>query len=158
MLCSFDAEPLEQSDISITKCKSEEADQRIIRHVLHIVDDYAEFKRIVINTIDTDVLVLLISYLGRLEITDSDVEIYAYLTAGKKYYSIREITESLGKEVCLALPFFYCLTGCDTVSSLNGKGKCKAWDAWFNSKNKDEFIRVFAELGNQPREVHHLHH
>ena len=27
VLCSFNAEPLEQSDISITKCQSEEADQ-----------------------------------------------------------------------------------------------------------------------------------
>ena len=43
VLCSFDAEPLGESDFSITKCQSEEADQRIIRHVLHIVDNYAEF-------------------------------------------------------------------------------------------------------------------
>ncbi len=48
---------------------------------------------------------------------------------------------------------FYCLTGCDTVSSLTGKGKCKAWDTWFNSDNKDEFTTVFKELGNQPKEI-----
>ncbi len=153
VLCSFDAEPLEQSDVSITKCQSEEADQRIIRHVLHIIDNYDEFKRVVVNTIDTDVLVLLISYVGRMENIDPGIEIYAYLTAGKKYYNIAEISKRLGKEVCLALPFFYCLTGCDTVSSLTGKGKCKAWDAWFNSRNKDEFTSVFTELGNQPKEV-----
>ena len=141
VLCSFDAESLEQSEFFITKCQSEEADQRIIRHVLHIIHSYDKFERIVINTIDTDVLVLLISYVGRMKSIgpSPNLEIYAYLTAGKKYYNIREITKSLGKEVCLALPFFYCLTGCDTVSSLNGKGKCKAWDAWFNSNNKDEF-------------------
>ena len=51
------------------------------------------------------------------------------------------------------MPFFYCLTGCDTVSSLNGKGKCKACDAWFSSTNKDEFTKVFGELGIQPSEV-----
>ena len=113
VLCSFDAEPLRQSDVSIVKCQSEEADQRIIRHVLHIVDSYDEFNPVVINTIDTDVLVLLISYFGRLETIDPDIEIYAYLTAGKKYYDVRDITKSLGKEVCLALPFFYCLTGFD---------------------------------------------
>ena len=45
------------------------------------------------------------------------------------------------------------LTGCDTVSSLTGKRKCKAWDTWFNSKNKDEFTSVFNELGNQPVEI-----
>ena len=57
------------------------------------------------------------------------------------------------KDVCLAILFFYCLTGCDTVSSLTGKGKCKGWDTWFNSKNKDEFTSVFNELGNQPVEI-----
>ena len=46
VLCSFDYEPHDVSDISITKCQSEEADQRIVRHVLHILDNYAEYKRI----------------------------------------------------------------------------------------------------------------
>ena len=55
VLCSFGPEPFDHSDISITECKSEEGDQRIVRHVLHTIDNYAEFKRIVINTIDTDV-------------------------------------------------------------------------------------------------------
>ena len=47
----------------------------------------------------------------------------------------------------------FLLTGCDTVSSFTGKGKCKAWDAWFNSENKGAFTSVFTELGNQPKEV-----
>ena len=153
VICSFNLEPLNQSDVSITNCQSEEADQRIVRHVLHIMDNYAGFKRVIVNTIDTDVLMLLISYVGRNEDIDPDLEIYAYLTAGKKYYNVMDISKSFGKEVCLAILFFYCLTGCDTVSSLTGKGKCKAWDTWFNSKNKDEFTRVFKELGNQPVEI-----
>ena len=57
VLCSFDSEPLHHSDISITKCQSEEADQRIVRHVLHILYNYNDFKWIVVNTIDTDVLI-----------------------------------------------------------------------------------------------------
>ena len=81
ILCSVDPEPVEQSDISITKCQSEEADQRIIRHVLHTIYNYAQLKRIVVNTIDTDVLVLSISYVRRFE--DMDIEIFAYLTSGK---------------------------------------------------------------------------
>ena len=92
----------------------------INRHVLHVVGSYDEFKQVVINTIDTDVLVLLISYFGRL-----DIEIYAHLTAGKKYYDVREIAKSLGKEVCLALPFFYFLTDCDTISSYTEKESAK---------------------------------
>ena len=82
VLYSFDAEPLEQPDSSITKCQSEEADQRIIRHVLHVIESYNEYKRIVVRTIDSDVLVLLISYLGRVENLDgADKEIHANLNA-----------------------------------------------------------------------------
>ena len=152
VICSFDSEPLEQSDISITKCQSEEADQRIVRHVLHIIDNYDEVKWIVVNTIDTDVLILLISFVGRRDNNDN-VQVYAYLTASRKYYNINDIAKKLGKDVCMALLFFYCLSGCDTVSSLTGKGKCKAWDTWFNSEYKDEFTRVFKELGDQPEVV-----
>lgn len=153
ILCSFDSEPVNHSDVSITKCQSEEADQRIIRHVLHIIGNYANYKRIVVNTIDMDVLILLISFIGRIDDIDPELEIFAYLINGRKYYNIRDIASNLGKDVCLALPFFYCLTGCDTVSSLTGKGKCKAWDAWFNSAKRDEFTNVFKELGNQPMEI-----
>ena len=153
ILCSFDSEPVNHSDVSITKCQSEEADQRIIRHVLHIIGNYANYKRIVVNTIDMDVLILLISFIGRIDDIDPELDIFAYLINGRKYYNIRDIASNLGKDMCLALPFFYCLTGCDTVSSLTGKGKCKAWDAWFNSAKRDKFTNVFKELGNQPMEI-----
>ena len=153
VLCSFDCEPLEHSDASIKKCQAEEADQRVVRHVLHLIGNYDEFDLIVINTIDTDVLILLISFVGRIENINPSIRIYAYLTAGKKFYNISEIARKLGKDVCVALLFFYCFTGCDTVSSLTGKGKCKALDTWFNAKNKDELTLVFKELGNQPEVV-----
>ena len=82
VLCSFDAEPLEHSIVSITKCQLEEADPRIVRHLLHTLLCYAHFGRIVVNTIDTDVLILLISYVGCLEEIDPKVEIFAYLVNG----------------------------------------------------------------------------
>ena len=44
-----------------------------------------------------------------------------------------------------------------TRSSLTGKGKCKAWDAWLNSPKRDELTKVFKELGNQPKEVTSAH-
>ena len=73
-LCSFDPEPLSQSDISITKCQSEEADQNLIRHTLHIIENYIHFKRIVVRTIDTDFLILLISYIGQLSEIRPDIK------------------------------------------------------------------------------------
>ena len=86
-VCSFDNEPFHHSYISITNCQSEEADQRIIRHVLHIVDNYDEFKWIVVDKIDTDVLILLISFVGQMENVDPGLQIYAQLTAGTVSYT-----------------------------------------------------------------------
>ena len=56
-----------------------------------------------------------------MENVDPGLQIYAHLTAGKKYYNITEIAKKLGKEECMALLFFYCFTGRDTVSSFTGK-------------------------------------
>ena len=55
---------------------------------LRVMESYAQCKRIVIRTIDSDVLVLLISYVGRLQNLDPEVEIFTYLTNGTTYYKV----------------------------------------------------------------------
>ena len=136
--------------VSIVKCQSEEADQRIIRHSLHCVDqDF--YNQIVVRTIDTDVLILLISNLGGFRYDAiSDVDIYANMINSSIYYDIGKIVAFLGTEVCKALPFFYSFTGCDIVPSFYGKGKCKAWDIWMSSEHKDHYCDLFAKLCNKP--------
>ena len=49
----------------IMLCTSEEADARLIRHALSCVKDGSE--RVVIRTVDTDVVVLLIGYVHLME-------------------------------------------------------------------------------------------
>ena len=44
--------------VSVCSCKAEEADQRLVRHTLNLIDN--GYKNILVRTIDTDVLVLLI--------------------------------------------------------------------------------------------------
>ena len=63
VLCSSAIETIDLQDVSITNCQSEEADQRLIRHTLHCISD--EYKNSVVRTVDTDVLILLISYVGQ---------------------------------------------------------------------------------------------
>ena len=46
------------------------------------------------------------------------------------------LIEHLTIDVCKALPYFYAFTGCDTVSSFNGKGKCTFFDTWMEVKRK----------------------
>ena len=60
------------------------------------------------------------------------------------------IIRELGSDIFLALRFFQAFTGCDTVSSFYGKGKCKAYDVWIKTERKDDFADVFIKLGEKP--------
>ena len=134
----------------VRPCESEEADQRLVRHTLNLVQN--GYKNILVRTIDTDVLVLLISHVRQLVEYD-DVQLYAYLINSDKHYDLRSIIEQLGSDICQALPYFYAFTGCDTVSSFYGKGKCKAYDVWIQSKQKQQLTDVFRQLGEKPATV-----
>ena len=138
--------------VSVRPCESEEADQRIVRHALNLV--YNGYKNILVRTIDTDVLVLLISHISQVQLNDAEIyEIYAYLINSDKYYNIKAIIQELGSDICRAFPFFYAFTGCDTVSSFFGRGKCKAYDIWVQSSKKDYLTNTFIQLGEKPAEV-----
>ena len=59
------------------------------------------------------------------------------------YYGIKAIIQELECNICRALPFFYALSGCGIVSSFYGKGKCRAYDVWLKSSQKDDLTEVF---------------
>ena len=58
------------------------------------------------RTVDSDVLVLLISYISQHVQLTNDIDIYAELVNSSKFYDIERIVEELGLNVCKALPFF----------------------------------------------------
>ena len=105
------------------------------------------------RTIDTDVLVLLISYVSQYIDEHSDMEIYASMINTNTFYNIKYIVLTVDSDVCSALPFFFAFTGCDTVSSFFGKGKCKAWDVWQENKNVDAITQTFIKLGHRPNKI-----
>ena len=109
------------------------------------------YKNILLRTIDTDVLVLLISHIGRVEL--GDVDIHAYLINSEIYHGIRAIIQELESNICPALPFFYALSGCDTASSFYGKGKCKRMIVWLKRSQKDDLAKVFIQVGETRAEV-----
>ena len=133
----------------VRPCEAEEADQRLVRHTLNLIHN--GYTNILVRTIDTDVLVLLISQIGRVE--SNDVDIHAYLINSEIYYGIWAIIQELESNICRALPFFYALSGCDTVSSFYGKGTCKAYNVWLKSSQKDDLTEVFIQLGETLAEV-----
>ena len=88
VLCSSALEPLDLQEFSITNCQSEEADQRLIRYTLHCISDLEDYERIIVRTIDTDVLILLISYISQYHELCQEIEIYVDMVNSECQYDI----------------------------------------------------------------------
>ena len=85
-------------------------------------------RRIRIRSNDTDVVVLAISVAS---IVQAD-EVWVTYGSEKNVQNIptHAVATSLGRDKASTLPMFHALTGCDTVSFFNGRGKRTAWDVW----------------------------
>ena len=81
-------------------------------------------QKIMIQTVDTDVVVLAVAAAQGLKAGD---ELWLAFGTGKslRYLASHEISAALGPEKARAPPVFHALTGCDTVSSFAGHGKKK---------------------------------
>ena len=114
-------------DVSaIQCCNHEEADTRIILHCYHA--GLSGCKNVCIRTVDTDVVILAISFFAHLSLS----ELWIHFGVGRnaRYLAVHEISASLGPSKCSVLPVFHALTGCDTTSAFYGKGKKTAWLTW----------------------------
>ena len=120
----------------------EEADTRLILHSFNASQNAS--KSIAIRTVDTDVVVLAISFFKDLLVD----ELWIHFGVGKNVRLIpaHELSSILGPDKCKALPVFHSFTGCDTVSSFSGKGKKSAWEAWNSYPLVTE---AFINLANQ---------
>ena len=118
------SEPTDTKGLS--PCTHEEADTRML---LHAADGSQQgFKRIVIRTVDTDVVVLAVSLASRIGCENLCV---AFGTGKSfRYLNVSAIANMLGTEKCDTLPAFHALTGCDTTSCFASKGKRIAWSTW----------------------------
>ena len=134
-------------DISnLAPSNHEEADTRM---VLHLADAAKKgYNKILLRTVDTDVVVLSVAAFAKLEIQ----ELWIAFGTGKnfRYIPIHEIAASLGPAKSQTLPIFHAYTGCDTVSSFATKGKKSAWDTW---KVYDEITATFLALSAGPSNI-----
>lgn len=123
----------------IAPCNHEEADSRIFVHVKHAVA--RGYRRIMIRTVDTDVVVLAVANVRKLRAE----ELWLAFGVGKhlRYLPVHSIASALPDEKCEALTFFHAVTGCDTVSYMSGRGKKTAWNAW---KSMPEITETFLHL------------
>ena len=123
------------TDHFISYNTAEEADQKLVRHMIQCVRSGME--ECTVRTVDTDVIVSLIAYRRIAENFECKVLACLSTTSGDTYYDINKISRELGDQKCRGLPFFYALTGCDIVSSFYNHGKCKFWDRWLESEEED---------------------
>ena len=101
----------------LSPCNHEEADTRLILHVLN--GSFCGFKKISIVTVDTDLDELWIEFgVGK----------------NKRYLPNNNYAKALSEEICRALPFWFAMAGCGTVSMFAGRGKKSAWNAWDSFK------------------------
>lgn len=113
------------------ECNHEEADTRIVVHVLHAIQtDNA--KTVLIRTVDTDVIVILIGKFHYLTAIQPDLELWVSFGMGRNFsfISINVICNDLGEARSRSLPVLHALSGCDTTSTFYGKSKKSVWHTW----------------------------
>ena len=120
----------------------EEADSRMFFHLDHISGP----SNVVIRTDDTDCLVIA---LGCTHLFDQKVNIWLEVGVQSKnnlrYININKIYNQLWETLCIALPAYHALTGCDYSASFCRKGKVQP----FKILKKDVQIQeVFGKLAN----------
>jgi hypothetical protein len=128
-------------------CDHEEADTRIVVHVIHALAQGAS--TVQVRTGDTDVVVILIGKFHDILLLYPQAVIWVAFGMGKDFcfFHINDICASLGKDWSQSLPVFHAMTGCDTTSAFNFKGKKSAWQAW---KSYAEATDAFLSLAHHP--------
>lgn len=129
------------------KCNHEEADTRIILHILYVLQD--GHSNVLVRTVDTDVVVLLIGHFHEIIGQYPLADIWVAFGMGKhfRHLNINTICNSLGECKSKALPLFHAFTGCDSTSSFSGRGKKSCWGAW---KSYPEATDVFIAMKENP--------
>ncbi|KAK3728106.1 hypothetical protein QZH41_014263 [Actinostola sp. cb2023] len=133
---------------TLSPCTQEEADTRMILHAADAIQQ--GYRKVVLRTVDTDVLVLATAFAGQLQ--DKLAQVWLALGTGVhlRYIAARDISRSLGSDMSKCLPFFHAFTGCDTVSSFAGKGKKTAFTTW---KSCPAVTESFLELTERPTQI-----
>ena len=98
----------------------EEADMRLMPHMLHAVQDGA--KRVVCLSNDTDVIVLSLHHFPTLRQNGlQELWIRAGIGDTTRYLPIHTLAMKMGRQMCSMLPAAHALTGNDIVSKLGTK-------------------------------------
>ena len=117
----------------------------MILHLEHMVNSGCT--KIMLRTVDTDVVVLVVAAVLKLNIEEAWVAFG--VSKHFRYLPAHEMAKALGPERSSCLPMFHSFTGCDTVSPFNGIGKKTAWKAW----QAYDVIAAFRSLSFEPTKI-----
>lgn len=118
------------NDSSVGPCDYEEADTRI---VVHLIDAAKHgHKNIVVKTVDTDVIVILVVLFSQIVDDRALLQINVEFGVGKdiKVISINKLYAFLGHDGSKSLPFFHAFSGSDSTSGFRGNGKKTIFKIW----------------------------
>lgn len=145
VLCSTPTSDLSQ----LSPCLHEEADTRIFVHVADAVRQ--GYLKISIRTVDTDVVVIAVAAFNKIH----PEELWLAFGTGDsfRYIAIHELVKTMTPRKCAALPIFHAITGCDTVSAFNGRGKKSAWQTWNVYSEVTSAFEELSQMNNQLSET-----
>ena len=140
----------EQDTSSLEPCNHEEADTRMFLHMKDGLDRQG-LHHVLIYTVDTDVVVLAISAVAKLNNLNLSI---AFGTGTHfRYLNVNNLANSISHDKANVLPMFHAITGCDTVCFFAGKGKISAMDTWYVYTDFTEALSaLFAGPGVPPDE------
>ncbi|CAG2204044.1 unnamed protein product [Mytilus edulis] len=127
---------------NLSPCNHEEADTRILQIAVK-----SGMQKIMIRTVDTDVVVIAVSAVHKLNITS----LWMAFGVGKnfRYIPVHEIALFMGPSKSNALLFFHAFSGCDQVSSFSNRGKKTAWDTWLSFDAVTEDFKLLSDKPNE---------
>lgn len=133
-------------DVPGYHCQHEEADTRIIYHLIKITEEDPELN-VVARCNDTDILILLL-YHCRLRQQTPNAWMDAGLTGKntRRYINIHQLLEQMRPEVVEALPGLHALTGSDYTAAFMNKGKVRPYNLMCKSANHADTL---AQLGEE---------
>ena len=100
--------PKDQDVSLMAPCNHEEADSRIFVHA-YDASSRQDMNDITVHTVDTDVVVLAITFCGKHP--DMELKVAVGSSVRLRYYNARVIQSIIGTDRALSLLFFYSLTG-----------------------------------------------
>lgn len=127
-----------EENYDLTCPNHEEADTKMIHHACK------SNKKIVIKCSDTDVLIVLLANMNKMN-TSAKIWVELGVSTKRRFINITRLYEKLGSNLAHSLPAFHAFTGCDFNPCFHQKGKKRPFNLL---KKSEEFQDAFKMMSS----------